>query len=77
MDTPDIRFMIFGVVFGGQYSTISQIARLLTAFYLAYIGRSNDLLPEPIRDVCKFVSLIYFGITIAASIINTTDYLFG
>ena len=73
----DLRFVVFAVIFGGQYSTIAQIARLLTAFYLAYIGKSNDLLPESIRELCKFLSLIYFSIVIVASIINTCDYLFG
>lgn len=71
----DLRMIIFAVIFGGQYNTISQIARLLVAFYLAYIGKTNDLLPKGIRDLCKFLSLIYFGIVIMAAIINTFDYL--
>ena len=73
----DLKFIVFAVVFGGQYNTISQIARLLTAFYLAYIGKNNDLLPESVRDLCKFLSLLYFTIVLTAAIINTTDYLFG
>lgn len=71
----DIRFILFSVVFGGQYNTISQIARLLAAFYLAYIGKNNDLLSESVRDLCKVLSLVYFGIVIAAAIVNTVDYL--
>lgn len=73
----NLKFIVFAVVFGGQYNTISQIARLLTAFYLAYIGKNNDLLPESVRDLCKFLSLLYFTIVLTAAIINTTDYLFG
>ena len=73
----NLKFIVFAVVFGGQYNTISQIARLLTAFYLAYIGKNNDLLPESARDLCKFLSLLYFTIVLTAAIINTTDYLFG
>lgn len=73
--TNDIHFILFAVVFGGQYNTISQIARLLTAFYLAYIGKNNDLLSESVRDLCKVLSLVYFGIVIAAAIVNTVDYL--
>ena len=75
MMTDDIRFILFAVVFGGQYNTISQIARMLVAFYLAYIGKNNDLLSKSVRDLCKVLSLIYFGIVIAAAIINTVDYL--
>lgn len=71
----DIRMLIFAVVFGGQYNTLSQIARLLVALYLAYIGKTNDILPNWFRDTCKFVSLIYFCIVIAAALINTVDYL--
>ena len=73
--TNDICFILFAVVFGGQYNTISQIARLLAAFYLAYIGKNNDLLSESVRDLCKVLSLVYFGIVIAAAIVNTVDYL--
>ena len=71
----NLRMLIFAIVFGGQYTAIAQIERLLIAFYLAYIGKTNDLLPEGVRDLCKFLSLIYFGIVIAAAIINTVDYL--
>ena len=73
--TNDIHFILFAVVFGGQYNTISHIARLLAAFYLAYIGKNNDLLSESVRDLCKVLSLVYFGIVIAAAIVNTVDYL--
>jgi hypothetical protein len=62
-------------IFGGQYNTISQIARLLTAFYLAYIGTNNDLLPESIRKICKFASVVYFGIVLAVAVINSTELL--
>ena len=73
----DLHTVVFAFIFGGQYSTISQIARLLTAMYLAYIGKNNDLLPDGARDLCKLLSLLYFGIVIWAAIINSVDYFIG
>ena len=70
----DLHTIVLAFVFGGQYNTISQIARLLTAFYLAYIGTTNDLLPNALRDLCKFISLIYFVIVVVVSITNSAEY---
>lgn len=69
------RIIAFSIIFGSQFNTLSQIARLLTALYLAYIGKNNDLLPMPLRDFCKFMSLIYYAIVVIVAIINTLDYL--
>lgn len=73
----DLRMIVFAFIFGGQYNTLSQIERLLVALYLSYLGKTNDLLPNGVRDFCKYLSLIYFSIYIIAAVINSVDYLFG
>ena len=75
MNIGDFVFIVNAIIFGGQYNTLSQIARLLVAIYLAYVGRSSRILGEGLKDFLSFVSLLYLMIVALASIMNTIEYI--
>lgn len=65
------------VVLGGQYGTLSQICRILTAFYMAYLAKNCQIFSPAVKSLLWCISLVFLSITAYAGIINVCDYVAG
>lgn len=63
------------ILFGGNYSTLSQIFRIVTAILIAYMAKNSPLLGKCLKEFFWLFALFLLIITYYAELINALEFI--
>lgn len=70
-----LLLIFHAIIFGGNYSTIHQIFRVVTAILIAYMAKNSPLFGKGMKEFFWLFALVLLVITYFAELMNALEFI--